>query len=102
MKFNKVQTERNLHLLKFNEIKNICLQIYMYQSKRIRQKLESWQVQAARFSIFFTTRQLLQHHTSNIDSKSCRPEILADMDTLTFAVNSHGLTRLSELKFLAS
>jgi hypothetical protein len=27
MKFNKVQTEHNLPLLKFNEIKNIYLQI---------------------------------------------------------------------------
>jgi predicted SprT family Zn-dependent metalloprotease len=64
MKFNKVQTERNLHLLKFNEIKkHLLADLHVpKQSKRIRQKLESWQVQAARFSIFFTTRQLLQHH----------------------------------------
>ena len=48
MKFNKVQTERNLHLLKFNEIKkHLLADLHVpKQSKRIRQKLESWQVQA--------------------------------------------------------
>jgi hypothetical protein len=37
-------------------------------------------------SLYFTAPQLLQHHTCSVDSKSCRPEILADVDTVTFAV----------------
>jgi hypothetical protein len=40
-------------------------------------------------SLFFTARQLLQQHTCNVGSKSCRPEILANVDTLTIVVLYH-------------
>ena len=47
MNFNKVQTERNLHSLKFNEIKkHLLADLHVPKQEDTTKTIESWQVQA--------------------------------------------------------
>lgn len=47
MNFNKVQTERNLHSLKFNEIKkHLLADLHVPKQEDTPKTIESWQVQA--------------------------------------------------------